>query len=168
MQDDLRGLPVFSSRHNLRHLPFFETLATYAEHDPAWRTATAGLVVLRLVDAWLEDGAEVKGDAWGVKAVEAAIDRIDDGTPIKAILGGVVEAMTTAALPHARVVVPRLMAYAKALEYDARWSLAADVYDSVIAHTHPVQESDTAITAHLQRAICLRTLGRLDEAQKTC
>ena len=157
---------MVSAKHNLRHLPFFESLAAHGEHDAAWRSATAGLVVLRLVDAWLEDTADVmKPDTWGVKAVEAAIERVDDGTPIKTILRGIMDAMKASKNRSARVVTPRMMAYAKALEYDAKWAMAADVYDTIIGHTHPVQESDTAIVAHLQSAVCLRTLGRFDEAQ---
>jgi tetratricopeptide (TPR) repeat protein len=155
---------VFSANHSLRHLAFFESLAAHGETEAPWRAAMAGLVVLRLVDSWLEDGAEVMADAWGVKAVRSAVERADDGSPVKAILGSVVDAMSAAKNRQPQVVVPRLMAYAKALEYDAKWALAADVYQSVIGHTHPVQESDTAIMAHLQLAVCLRTLGRLQEA----
>ena len=50
---------MFESEHKLRHLPFFEEVASHAEGDPQWRSAMAGLVVLRLVDAWLEDGPVV-------------------------------------------------------------------------------------------------------------
>ena len=57
-------------KSNLRHLAFFEEIANREEHEPEWRTATAGLVVLRLVDAWLEDGASsVARGSWGVRAV---------------------------------------------------------------------------------------------------
>ena len=43
----------------LRHLAYFEALANMQEKDPEWRATTAGLVVLRLLDAWFEEGAEL-------------------------------------------------------------------------------------------------------------
>jgi tetratricopeptide (TPR) repeat protein len=64
-------------------------------------------------------------------------------------------------------IAPRLMAYARALDLDAKWALAADVYETVIAHAHPVEDSDVAVHALLRRAHCLRELGDLPEAMAT-
>jgi tetratricopeptide (TPR) repeat protein len=61
-------------------------------------------------------------------------------------------------------VAPRLMAYARSLDLDAKWTLAADVYETVIAHAHPVEESDVVVNAHLRLAYCQRSLGALDKA----
>jgi len=157
---------VFGNESSLRHLPFFEEVATHEEHEAEWRAATAGLVVLRLFDAWLEEGASaVVPDSWNVRAVRTAIEEMDDGTPMRAILGSIVDAMQTSKGADTHEAMPRLMAYARALQYDAKSSLAVDVYDTVVAHTHPLKESDTAIAAHQQRGACLRTLGRFEEAQ---
>jgi tetratricopeptide (TPR) repeat protein len=38
------------------------------------------------------------------------------------------------------------------------------VYETVIAHVHPVEESDVAISAHLRAGHCRRNLGDLDSA----
>jgi tetratricopeptide (TPR) repeat protein len=59
-------------------------------------------------------------------------------------------------------IAPRLMAYARSLDLDAKWALAADVYETVIAHVHPIEESDVAITAHIRAGHCLRNVGDLD------
>jgi tetratricopeptide (TPR) repeat protein len=56
------------------------------------------------------------------------------------------------------------MAYGRSLDLDAKWALAADVYETVIAHVHPVEESDVAIAANLRHAYCMRSLGQLDQA----
>jgi tetratricopeptide (TPR) repeat protein len=56
------------------------------------------------------------------------------------------------------------MAYGKALEYDAKWSLSADVYETIVLHTDPVDDADLAVAAHLQLAFSLRSLGELDAA----
>ena len=37
------------------------------------------------------------------------------------------------------------------------------MYETVISHVHPVEESDVAIAAHLRLAYCQRSLGALDE-----
>src|SRR3712207_4623056 len=42
----------------IRHLAFFDALAEMDEEDASWRAVSAGLVVLRLLDAWLEEGPQ--------------------------------------------------------------------------------------------------------------
>jgi len=155
---------VLESKQKLRHLPFFEEVASHEEGDAAWRSATAGLVVLRLVDAWLENGrAVVADDGWSVRSVRAAIESMDDGTPIKSILDRIIDALHEQK-PDIHVVVTPLMAYGKALEYDAKWRLASDVYHSVLAHLHPLEDSDASVAAHIRLGHCFRNLGRLEEA----
>jgi tetratricopeptide (TPR) repeat protein len=158
------GGSVFASRHNLRHQPFFEEIASRDEADPQWRAATAGLVVLRLVDAWLEDGPAVStDDGWSVRSVRTAIEEIDQGTPIRSLLGRVVDALQQRK-PDIHVVVTPLMAYGQTLEYDAKWLLAADVYQSVLAHLHPLDDSDASIAAHLRLGSCYRNVNKVAEA----
>ncbi|MEP6621308.1 MAG: hypothetical protein ABJE47_18425 [bacterium] len=64
-------------------------------------------------------------------------------------------------------VAPRLMAYARSLDIDAKWSLAADVYDTVIAHVHPDEDSEIAVNALLRRGHCLRELGEFVPATES-
>ena len=73
---------------------------------------------------------------------------MDEGSPIPSILRSVIAAMGHSRSADVHDVMPTLMAYGRALEYEAKWALAVDVYDTVVAHTHPVQESDAAIAAH--------------------
>ena len=156
---------AFDTTENMRHLPFFAELATIEANDSSWRSVTAGLVVLRLVDSWIEEGASVvAADSWGVRSVRAAIEDMPSGVPARTILMGVVEALTSSHGGDLHAVAPRLMAYARSLDLDARWSLSADVYETVIAHAHPIEDSDVAINALLRRAHCLRELGDLSSA----
>jgi tetratricopeptide (TPR) repeat protein len=155
---------VFESERKLRHLPFFEEVASLDEGDPAYHAATAGLVVLRLVDSWLEDGPGVPSDdGWSIRSVNAAIENVSDGTPIRVLLSRVVESLQ-ARRPDIHSVVTPLMAYAQALEYDAKWRLAADVYQSVLAHLHPIEDSDASIAAHLRLGQCFKNLNFLDDS----
>lgn len=152
----------------LRHLVFFEELGRMDESDPGWRALSAGLVTMRLVDAWIADGPKAsRVDSWGVSAVREAIAQVPETTPVRRILTSVVDVMVSSRAVDLHALCPRLMAYGQALEYEARWALAADVYTSIIAHAHPSEDSDLAIAAHLQLAFCLRTLGDLDAASAT-
>jgi len=157
---------VVGDGRTLKHLAFFEELASLDESDNGWRSVSAGLVVLRLIDAWVEDGPDVVlADAWGIRAVRAAIEETAVGSPVRAILGGVVDALERSAASDMHAVAPRLIAYARALEFENRWNLAADVYRAVIAHAHPIEDSDFAIDAHVQLGVCLRQVGDLESAE---
>ena len=48
------------------------------------------------------------------------------------------------------------MAYGHVLEYESRWSLAADVYRTLVAYAHPIDDADLVVSAHIQLAFCLR------------
>jgi hypothetical protein len=158
-------IAVFDHKERTRHLPFFTELASLDDDDAAWRSVSAGLVVLRLVDAWIEEGAAAVGaDGWGMRSVDAAIEEMPAGQPARAVLASVVDVLRRSSTGDMHAIAPRLMAYARALDLDAKWALAADVYETVIAHVHPVEESDVAIAAHLWLAYCQRSLGWLDEA----
>lgn len=151
----------------MRHLAFFSELAALEDSDPAWRSVTAGLVVIRLVDAWVEEGAAVvSADSWGVRSVRAAIDDMPAGMPARTILGGVVDALTSSQGGDLHAVAPRLLAYARSLDLDARWGMAADVYECVIAHVHPIEDADASVSAHMRLSYCRRQLGELDEAER--
>jgi tetratricopeptide (TPR) repeat protein len=154
---------VFDSEPKLRHLPFFEDIAGREEGTADWHESTAGLVVLRLVDTWLEHGNERRDVEWTVRSVRCAIEAVSEGTTIRTILDRVVDALEEGK-PDFHVVVTPLMAYGKALEYDAKWMLAADVYQAVLAHLHPFDDGDAAVAAHLRLGQCYRSLNRLDDA----
>ncbi len=156
---------VFDSSQQLRHLPFFTELASLEERDAGWRSVSAGLVLLRLVDAWIEEGAAVvAADGWGVRSVEAAIEEMPAGMPARTILMSVLDSLLHSRGGDMHAVAPRLMAYARSLDLDAKWSLAADVYDTVIAHVHPDEDSEIAVNALLRRGHCLRELGEFTDA----
>jgi len=156
---------VSDSPRYMRHLPFFNVLASLDDSDPAWRAVSAGLVLLRLVDAWVEEGASVvAADGWGVRSVGASIEEMPAGLPARAILTSALDALIVAPCGDMHAVAPRLMAYARSLDLDGHWALAADVYDTLIAHVHPDDESEIAITALLRRGHCLRELGEFADA----
>ena len=157
---------MFDSFERVRHLPFFTELASLEEDDPSWRAVSAGLVFLRLVDAWIEDGpAVVSADGWGVRSVEACLEEVPVQMTARTVLLSALDSLTTARRGDMHAVAPRLLAYARLLDLEAKWELAADVYETVIAHTDPAHDSDDAITAHLRLSYCRRQLGEFDTAE---
>src|SRR5213075_1051535 len=87
------GGRVFESDHKLRHLSFFEEIGSRTEGDPEWHAAVAGLVALRLVDAWLEDGSLLVDDAFTMRSTETAIEEVSPGNPVRALLSRVIDAL---------------------------------------------------------------------------
>ena len=153
---------MLESEGGLRHLPFFDEIASTTPDSPANAAATAGLVTLRLLDTWVEEFV-VPGvrDDWALRSVRIAIQAMEESGPGRAILGRIVDVIETRNASFRSVVTP-LMAYAKALEYDAKWSLAADVYQTVVAHLHPVDDADASIAAHLRLGQCFRVANDID------
>ena len=156
---------MMSTERTLQHIAFFEALALMEETSADWRALSAGLVVLRLFDAWIEDGPSVvAADSWGARAVREAIAMVERRSTHRALLVSVVDAMAAAPVTRIATVAPRLMAYARVLQLDGRWRLAADVYRTVVAHAHPVEDADVVITANMQLGACLRMLAEWGEA----
>jgi tetratricopeptide (TPR) repeat protein len=153
------------STGSFRHLAFFEELSRLDETDPNWRSVSAGLVVMRLIDEWVTVGTHaVCPDSWSVGAVREAIAQICEATPLRRILSAIVDCIVSANAVDIHALVPRLMAYGQSLEYDARWALAADIYETVVAHADPVSDADLAVSAFLQLASCRRMLADFDRA----
>src|SRR5688572_27092662 len=92
------GDPVIHSGQMLRHLSFFEALAGLEETDAKWRSTSAGLVVLRLIDDWMEHGPfPAAGQGWGIHAVRGAVEAVDVGNPTRLILADIVDAIANGA-----------------------------------------------------------------------
>ena len=150
--------------HTLRHLAFFEALGSLPEGSPDWAVSSAGLVTLRLVDSSLERPGTGAG-RWEVGAVRGAILAVPATDPARSLLGGIVDVIEQGGASVA-AITPRLMAYARALDFAGRWALAADVYASVLDYADARADIDITIDANFRLAYCLRTLGRLDAAER--
>jgi len=149
----------------LSHMPYFEQLAELATDSAEWRGTSAALVVLRLFDSWMTEGASVvANDASGLKAVREQISGMDVRDTTRGLLSSIVETMAYAEKPRIVTVAPRLMAYGRTLQQEAKWALAADVYRTVLAYATPIENSDTVIAANMQLGRCLRVMADWEEA----
>jgi YD repeat-containing protein len=150
----------------LRHLAFFEELAKLDESDPSWRSVSAGLVTMRLVDGWFA-GDRSAAESWAVGAVRGAIEDVPETTPLRRILTAILDTMTASSSVESHTLCPRLIAYGQALEYDAKWSLAGDVYQVVVDHADSTADADLVVTAFLRLGGCHKNLGDLDAAARS-
>ncbi len=157
--------PEPPARPSVLHLPFFEVLAGMDEALPGWRSVAAGVVALRLVDRWknrIARGETV--DRMELAAVEDAVDAVDSEDAVRRLLTRLIEALRAGS---AAGILPTLMAYARTLQYEGSWTLAADVYDSVEMHADEEgQNVDLAIQSAMQRGYCLRMAGDLEAAER--
>ena len=106
----------------------------------------------------------MSADAWGVRAVREAIEAVDPGSSVEGDPGEHCRCHGGRGIVRVPLVAPRLLAYARALQFEGRWELAADVHRTVIAHAHPVEEADIVIAANMQLGrACVRS-AQWDEA----
>lgn len=155
-----------SAAASLTHLPFFEALAAETDDaSPAWRRLSAGLVVLRAFDGWLRHVR--RGDPplemTRLRAARALADAVDTAATERPVLVGLADAMLA---PGGRTEVVRghLLAYARRLQLDARWRLAADVYRTFVESRDPTDVSVDAIEGAFQCGYCYRMDGDVEEA----
>jgi tetratricopeptide (TPR) repeat protein len=149
----------------LRHAAFFEALASLSESDAEWPATSAGLMVLRMVDGWLGEGSEApQVSVWGLQGLRAAIDTIPRDQAVRSILTGIVDSVEGAQAPDIRPLAPRLMAYGRCLDHEARWPQAIDVYESTLAYIPTALDPHMVIDARMRLAHCFRVIGRFDDA----
>lgn len=149
----------------LRHLAFFEALARADEGSAEWSGMAAGLVVLRLVDAWAdEEPARAGLGLPGLPAVREAIGAMSEADTARAVLDGIVGALERSSSGDLSLVAPRLFAYGRSLDFDGRWRVAIDVYRTLLDYAHPLMDADIATNASLRIGYCARVIGEWDDA----
>lgn len=125
----------FAPLRGIRHLPFFVMLAAEPSGSERARSATAGLLLLRLIDHWILVGpCMVEPDSKSMISARKAIQALRDGDPCRNGLLNIINAMQTQRHVRLEPILPRLAAYGMLLR-DHRWAreLAGDV-DETIAH----------------------------------
>lgn len=152
----------------IRHLAFFQTLAELDEGTPRWNSVTAGLLVVRTFDSWIEHG-EKTGSYTELSAVRREIEKVENG-PSRLLLEGILAEIQLGARTPADVL-PRLLAYGRTLHMESEWNLAADVLERVVElsrqFSNDAVDNDLTLGALQQLALSLRVQGRFDEAEAT-
>jgi tetratricopeptide (TPR) repeat protein len=133
----------------IRHQSYFDTLGSMQEDSASWRAVFAGLSVLRLVDAYTDTGSSVDPANWAqLHSVRTAIEAVGEGDPVRGVLTNVLEEVTTRRAID-DTVSASLLAYGRALDYEAAWGLAIDVFSTVAKLTRPEKNPKLAVEAHV-------------------
>ena len=152
----------------LRHRAFFVALAASEEGSARARVATAGLLVMRLIDHWLMAGpVMVEPESISIRSSRDAIMALDEVVGQRQILLGVVNTLQTIRGDvDLSPVLPRVFSYAGALESQGELAMAADVYGSVADWGSGEEFAALAADSLMRLGFCRRTLGALPEADQ--
>jgi tetratricopeptide (TPR) repeat protein len=133
----------------IRHQPYFDTLGSMQEDSASWRSVFAGLSVLRLVDAYSAPGLLTDPAGWAqLHSVRAAVEEMSEGDPLRGVLTTVLEEITSRKTID-DAVCTAIMAYGRALDYEASWGLATDVFSSVAKLARPERNPRLAVEANV-------------------
>lgn len=131
----------------IRHQVYFDTLGSMQEDSASWRSVFAGLSVLRLVDAYTDTGSSVDPANWAqLHSVRTAIEGVGEGDPVRSVLTNVLDEVTKRGTID-ETVSRAILAYGRALDYEAAWALAIDVFSTVSKLTRPEKNAKLAVDA---------------------
>ena len=132
----------------IRHQAYFDTLGSMREDSASWRSVFAGLSVLRLVDSYAPPGSTASPANWAqLHSVRTAIEEMSEGDAVRGVLTCVLEEITTRNKVD-DTVCAALMGYGRALDYEASWGLATDVFSTVAKLAKPERNPRLAVEAH--------------------
>ncbi len=150
----------------LKHLAFFEAIGEVEENSPKAQSATAGLLMLRLIDHWVLAGpVMVEPESVSVRSVRHAIMQLQANDPSREVLLGMVNTMQTVREVDLQPILPRLFAYAGCLERRVELTLAADVYGTIARLADENFDADLLIDSFLRLGYCQRLMGTLGDAE---
>jgi len=150
----------------IRHQVYFDTLGYLKEDSSCWRSAFAGLSVLRLVDAYVDTGPSNDPAGWAqLHSVRAAIEAVNEGDPVRGVLITVFEGLNRRGAVD-ETICTSLLAYGRALDYEASWGLATDVFSTVAKLTRPEKNARLAVEAHVAAGGAARRNGDWDTSAR--
>jgi len=150
----------------IRHQAYFDTLGSMQEDSASWCAVFAGLSVLRLVDAYTDTGSSIDPANWAqLHSVRTAIERVSEGDTVRGALTTVVEEVTKRRAID-ETVCRSLLAYGRALDYEAAWGLAIDVFSTVAKLTRPEKNAKLAVEAHVAVGGAARRNGDWDTSAR--
>lgn len=133
----------------IRHQVYFDTLGSLKENSASWRSVFAGLSVLRLVDSYLESGHGASPPNWAqLHTVRAAVDDVAEGDSMRGVLACALDELTTRGAVD-ETVCAALLSYGRALDYEASWGLAVDVFATVSRVAKPERNPRLVVEANI-------------------
>lgn len=158
---------------DLPHRAYIEALADAPEGSATWHAIVAGYAALQLFESWMDGGLGATApNMLDVRHVRRYVDAVPELHPGRRCLTQLVDGIEAATAyrdvesPAAqRTDVGRVLAsYAKLLQYEAHWGLAADVHGTLVEFAQRTNDLPRMLEAMLMRGYGLRMQGRFDEA----
>jgi len=154
---------------DLPHRAYIEALADEPEGSPAWHAIVAGYAALQLFESWMDGGIGATAPSMlDVRRVRRYVEAVPERHPDRRGLAQLVDSIEAATGEPRRMqqaeVGRVLAAYAKLLQYDAQWGLAADVHGTIVEFAQRTNDAPQMLDAMLMRGYSLRMQGRFDEA----
>jgi tetratricopeptide (TPR) repeat protein len=157
---------------DLPHRAYIEALADAPEGSPAWHAIVAGYASLQLFESWMDGGVGVAPPSMlDVRRVRRYVEAVPETHPGRRCLTQLVDGIQAAASEDSvrpdtgqSEVGGVLSSYAKLLQYDAQWGLAADVHGTIVEFAQRTGDTPRMLESMLMRGYSLRMQGRLEEA----
>lgn len=134
----------------IKHHAFFETLGELPEKSAEWNAVFAGLSVLRLVDRFIIDEERPIRPSPELDTSRASLEALNAGNPASAILSRIIDNVERESA-ISEELGKDLVSYGRALDLEALWRLAVDVFQTITnsfpARSHPrvIIEAATAL-----------------------
>ena len=150
----------------IRHQTYFDTLGSMREDSDSWRSVFAGLSVLRLVDAYADAESPTNAPGWAqLHAVKAAVEAVAEGDTLRSVLTTVFDEVTKRGVID-DTVCASLLVYGRALDYEASWGLATDVFATVAKLARPEKNARLAVEANVAIGGAARRNGDWDTSAR--
>jgi len=147
-------------------MAYFRALADApSEQDATWRSTLAGLVAMRLIDAW---ATEAPLPEPGLRALERAIHMMDvdslERPPLECLRAALIAEERGRGGDDESQVLHCTREYAESLWLTAEWRLASDACRTIISHARTATELALVPLAYSRLGHCLLIRGRQDAA----
>jgi tetratricopeptide (TPR) repeat protein len=158
---------------DLPHRAYIEALADEPEGSAGWHAIVAGYAALQLFESWMEGGLGATAPSMlDLRRVRRYVEAVPERHPDRRCLAQLVDSIagaTDGPRTEPRSVqsaeVGRVLAsYAKLLQYDAQWGLAADVHGTIVEFAQRTNDVPRMLDSMLMLGYSLRMQGRFDEA----
>jgi tetratricopeptide (TPR) repeat protein len=157
---------------DLPHRAFIDALADASEESPAWHAIVAGYAALQLFERWLEGGlGTTPPSMFEVQRIWRYIEAVPEARIERRCLTQLIDTIEATLVASTRDIAERradvaraVVCYARLLQYDAQWGLAADVHSALMDFARCTHDTLRLLDSMLMRGYSLRMAGRLDEA----
>lgn len=158
---------------DLPHRAYIEALAEEPEGSAGWHAIVAGYAALQLFESWMEGGLGATApsmlDMWRVRRyVEAVPERHSDRRCLSDLVDSIAGATVGLRIEPRSVPSEQvgrvLAAYAKLLQYDALWGLAADVHGTIVEFAQRTNDVPRMLDSMLMLGYSRRMQGRFEDA----